>query len=42
MPVYQEDKETVLRAGACMAVPAGVTHAIGGEGPFKLLQITVQ
>ena len=36
------DKETVLRAGACMAVPAGVTHAIGGEGPFKLLQITVQ
>ena len=41
MPVYQEDK-TVLRAGACMAVPAGVTHAIGGEGPFKLLQITVQ
>ena len=38
----QEDKETVLRAGACMAVPAGVTHAIGGEGPFKLLQITVQ
>ena len=42
MPVYQEDKETVLRAGACMAVPAGVTHAIGGAGPFKLLQITVQ
>lgn len=42
MPVYQKDKETVLRAGACMAVPAGVTHAIGGAGPFKLLQITVQ
>ena len=42
MPVYQEDKKTVLRAGACMAVPAGVTHAIGGAGPFKLLQITVQ
>ena len=42
MPVYQEDKETVLRAGVCMAVPAGVTHAIGGAGPFKLLQITVQ
>ena len=33
--IYQEDKETVLRAGACMAVPAGVTHAIGGGGSVQ-------
>ena len=31
-----------LRAGDCLAVPAGVSHAVGGGGSFKLLQITLQ
>ena len=33
---------TSLGAGDCMAVPAGMLHAVGGGPAFKLLQITVQ
>ena len=37
-----EGHEVRLGAGDCLAVPAQTTHAIGGSGPFKLLQITIQ
>lgn len=30
-----------LTKGGCMAIPAGTLHAIGGDGPFKMLQITL-
>ena len=42
MPLVIDETEYLLHAGDCMAVPAGVLHAIGGDKPFKLLQITVQ
>lgn len=42
MPLHTETGERILAAGQCLAMPAGVSHAIGGADPFKLLQITVQ
>ena len=42
MPLVIDETEYLLHAGDCMSVPAGVFHAIGGDKPFKLLQITVQ
>ena len=42
MPLRLEGHEVCLGAGDCLAVPAQTTHAIGGSGPFKLLQITIQ
>ena len=42
MPLQLGEDRRLLRAGDCMAVPAGTLHAIGGSRPFKLLQITVQ
>lgn len=42
MPLDTPDGKATLRAGECIAVPAGVPHAIGGAGPFKLLQVTVE
>ncbi len=42
MPLVIDETEYLLHAGDCMSVPAGVLHAIGGDKPFKLLQITVQ
>ena len=42
MPLRLEGHEVRLGAGDCLAVPAQTTHAIGGSGPFKLLQITIQ
>lgn len=42
MPLCIEKKTHLLRTGDCMAVPAGVLHAVGGAGAFKLLQITLQ
>ena len=42
MPLRTEMGERILAAGQCLAMPTGVSHAIGGAGPFKLLQITVQ
>lgn len=42
MPLFLEGKTVLLQKGDCMAVPAGVLHAVGGSGAFKLLQITVQ
>ena len=42
MPLRLEGHEVRLGAGDCLAVPAQTTHAIGGNGPFKLLQITIQ
>ena len=40
--VLEGDMPLRLGAGDCLAVPAQTTHAIGGSGPFKLLQITIQ
>ena len=42
MPLIIGEKRHLIRAGECMAVPAGVLHAVGGTTAFKLLQITVQ
>ena len=42
MPLTINDKKYLLHSGDCMAVPAGVLHAVGGTTPFKLLQITLQ
>lgn len=42
MPLTLEQEQHLLSAGECMAIPAGVPHAIGGSKPFKLLQITLQ
>ena len=42
MPLRLDGHEVCLGAGDCLAVPAQTTHAIGGSGPFKLLQITIQ
>lgn len=42
MPLVDGAQTRTLARGDCLAVPAGVTHAIGGAGPFKLLQITLQ
>ena len=42
MPLRTEMGERILAAGQCRAMPTGVSHAIGGAGPFKLLQLTVQ
>lgn len=42
MPLKALEVQTSLQAGQCIAVPAGTPHAIGGAGPFKLLQITVE
>ena len=42
MPLSIEGRKLHIAAGECYSVPAGVLHAIGGEEPFKLLQITVQ
>lgn len=42
MPLRQDGQEKILEAGSCVAVPAQTVHAIGGAGPFKLLQITIQ
>jgi quercetin dioxygenase-like cupin family protein len=41
MPLFRGGQVHRLTAGACEAVPAGTAHAIGGEGPFKLLQISL-
>lgn len=41
MPLTRGGQTVSLAAGDCVSVPAGETHAIGGEGRFKLLQITL-
>ncbi len=40
MPLKIDGRTSILTAGECMRVPARAEHAIGGEGRFKLLQIT--
>lgn len=42
MPIIIDDKRQIIHTGECIAVPAGVLHAVGGAEPFKLLQITLQ
>lgn len=42
MPLKTPETQTVLHAGECIAVPAGTPHAIGGAGPFKLMQMIVE
>ena len=41
MPLVWKKQSYLLGAGDCMRLPAGEEHAIGGAGPFKLLQITL-
>ena len=42
MPLATAADRKFLSTGECIAVPAHTPHAIGGDGPFKLLQITLQ
>ncbi len=42
MPLRLDAKTERLKAGDCIAVPAGTLHAVGGTRPFKVLQITIQ
>jgi len=42
MPVKINEDIIMINKGECLAVEANTIHAIGGEGPFKLLQITVK
>lgn len=42
MPLLKDGEAYELRAGDCMAVEAGVPHAIGGESGFKVLQVNVR
>ncbi len=42
MPLGLDGKTEYLKAGCCIAVPAGTLHAVGGSQPFKVLQITIQ
>ena len=41
MPLEKDGKTYELHAGDCMAVEAGMPHAIGGGGAFKALQVSV-
>ena len=41
MPLRKDENTYLLKEGDCMAVEAGIDHAIGGAGAFKVLQITV-
>ena len=40
MPLEKDGVVYELRAGDCMAVEAGTPHAIGGNGAFKVLQVS--
>ena len=42
MSLSKNGKTCELHAGDCIAVEAGVPHAIGGGSGFKVLQVTVQ
>ena len=39
--VVLPDMRVALAAGQVLAVPAGMLHAVEGDGPFKILQIAV-
>lgn len=41
MPLRRGGASALLRAGDCVRVPAGQAHAVGGQGRFKLLQLTL-
>lgn len=41
MPLVQNGEKAILSEGDCVRVPAKAQHAIGGDGRFKLLQITL-
>ncbi len=42
MPLCLNGETLCVKAGDCLAVPAGTLHAVGGTQPFKVLQITLQ
>lgn len=42
MPLETKEKTYVLNTGDCMAMKANEEHAIGGQGSFKILQITIK
>lgn len=41
MPLRMAGQTLCLKAGQSLRIPSRTPHAIGGEGAFKLLQITV-
>ena len=42
MSLFIGDTKHLLKAGDSLMIPAGISHAIGGSGNFKLLQITLE
>ena len=42
MPLFIGSTKHLLKTGDSLMIPAVTLHAIGGEGSFKLLQITLQ
>ncbi len=40
--ICREEKESAVKTGEVLMVPAGVVHAVRGKGAFKLLQITLE
>lgn len=42
MTLRQQGTRHTLQSGDSLLIPAGTSHAIGGAGPFKILQITLQ
>lgn len=42
MPIVCANKIHIVHTGQCIAMKANVSHAIGGQGPFKILQITIK
>ena len=41
MPLEKENETLILKTGECLAIPANLPHAIGGQGNFKILQIMI-
>lgn len=42
MTLRQQGTRHTLQSGDSLLIPADTSHAIGGAGPFKILQITLQ
>lgn len=42
MPLFIGNAKYLLKTGDSLMVPSGTSHAIGGAGGFKLLQMTLQ
>ena len=42
MPLFIGNAKYLLKTGDSLMIPSGTSHAIGGAGGFKLLQMTLQ